>query len=324
MLLPSHLQNPADPSQGDEHLPDLDLTNISPANPSPDAPTSTVYFGVDTEENRSPHNHEIASNRGEFGADSEANTTAAISDQALASGGQQAGGAGSPPTHVTNAGKYGVVRLSPSATHLQSLARPTSVAPALAQTGSPAALSPSLPTGPHGGVGSASNLLRLAVPSGSSMPPVGSGAPPKFSGPSNDLSAAPNSSSMPPPQPQRPATHLQHGIRKPKAYSDGTIRYANLITSDESSGISEALSSPQWKEAVDAEFSTLMKNKIWHLVPPPRARNIIVCKWVWKIKRKADGTIDCYKGRLVVKEYTQRYGIDYEDTFSLVVNAATI
>lgn len=45
---------------------------------------------------------------------------------------------------------------------------------------------------------------------------------------------------------------------------------------------------------------------------------------MYKIKRKSDGSLDRYKGRLVAKRFKQRYGIDYEDTFSPVVKAATI
>jgi hypothetical protein len=60
------------------------------------------------------------------------------------------------------------------------------------------------------------------------------------------------------------------------------------------------------------------------LVPAKSGANIVDCKWVYKIKRKSDDTIDRYKARLVVKGFKQRYGIDYEDIFSPVVKAATI
>ena len=75
---------------------------------------------------------------------------------------------------------------------------------------------------------------------------------------------------------------------------------------------------------MDSEHQALLQNKTWHPLPPPEGKNIIGCKWVYKIKRKADGTIDRYKARLVAKGYKPRYGIDYEDPFSLVVKAATI
>lgn len=75
---------------------------------------------------------------------------------------------------------------------------------------------------------------------------------------------------------------------------------------------------------MDKEFSALMENRTWHLVPPAKGKNVIDCKWVYKIKRKADGTIDRYKARLVAKGFKQRYVIDYEDTCSPVVKAATI
>lgn len=75
---------------------------------------------------------------------------------------------------------------------------------------------------------------------------------------------------------------------------------------------------------MDAEFTALLENKTWHLAPPSHGKNVIDCKWVYKIKRKSNGSLDRYKARLVAKGFKQRYVIDYEDTFSPVVKATTI
>lgn len=127
-----------------------------------------------------------------------------------------------------------------------------------------------------------------------------------------------------------PATHtygtrLSHNIVKPKICTDGTVSYSTMRISDsEPSSHQEALVDPSWHRAMDDEFETLIKNETWHLVPPRKGLNVIDCKWVFKLKRKPNGSIDRYKARLVAKGFKQRYEIDYGDTFSPVVKPTTI
>jgi histone deacetylase 1/2 len=98
----------------------------------------------------------------------------------------------------------------------------------------------------------------------------------------------------------------------------------STLSADEPNSVGEALKNPQWSHAMENEHQAFLRNGTWHLVPRPKGKNVIGCKWVYKVKRKADGSIECYKARLVAKGYKQRYGVDYEDTFSLAVKAATI
>jgi Reverse transcriptase (RNA-dependent DNA polymerase) len=73
------------------------------------------------------------------------------------------------------------------------------------------------------------------------------------------------------------------------------------------------------------EIQALHQNNTWTLVPPPAAdQNIIGDKWVYKIKCKADGSIELFKARLVPKGYNKEKGVDYFKTFSPVICPTTI
>ena len=85
--------------------------------------------------------------------------------------------------------------------------------------------------------------------------------------------------------PGRPHTHLQDNIRKPKVFTDGTVRYGLLTEISEPTSLHDALKSDAWTKAMDIEFDALMRNRTWHLVPATTAQNIIDCKWVYKEKR---------------------------------------
>lgn len=90
-------------------------------------------------------------------------------------------------------------------------------------------------------------------------------------------------------------TRLQQGIRKPKVYTDGMVRNGNLAVTTKPNTLHEALANENWKHAMDHEYSALMRNQTWHLVPPSKGKDIIDCKWVYKVKKKSDGSTDRYK-----------------------------
>jgi hypothetical protein len=86
----------------------------------------------------------------------------------------------------------------------------------------------------------------------------------------------------------------------------------------------QAATDSRWVEAMQQEFDALQSNNTWTLCPRPLHHNVIRNKWVFKIRRKADGNVERFKSRLVAKGFDQMSGVDYTETFSLVIKPSTI
>lgn len=121
----------------------------------------------------------------------------------------------------------------------------------------------------------------------------------------------------------------QRQRRPPVRFIEEEFYAAETLTADinEPSDIFEAWRgdySTNWKDATNSEYDSLLSNHTWDLVPLPEGKNVVGSRWVFKVKRNADGLIEKFKARLVAQGYSQSHGLDYQEVFSPVVRYSSI
>ncbi len=110
--------------------------------------------------------------------------------------------------------------------------------------------------------------------------------------------------------------------RRPDYYGVRVDVYTAAELQEEPQTAEEALSCPekeQWEAAMQKEMESIYSNDVWDLVELPKDRKPVGSKWVFKKKTKADGSIEQYKARLVARGFSQKPGLDYDETVSPVI-----
>jgi hypothetical protein len=72
------------------------------------------------------------------------------------------------------------------------------------------------------------------------------------------------------------------------------------------------------------EYQSIINNEVWEIVARPKSKDVVSSKWIIKIKHIVDGSIEKYKARFVTCGFSQKEGIDYEETFTHVTRYTSI
>ena len=108
-------------------------------------------------------------------------------------------------------------------------------------------------------------------------------------------------------------------IRQPERYGEWAY---SCNAFDEPSTVEEALNGPEsfeWRKAMMNELQSIESHNVWNLVEPSADNKPIKTKWIFKKKLGSDNSVNVFKARLVAQGFSQKLGIDYEETFSPVV-----
>ena len=98
----------------------------------------------------------------------------------------------------------------------------------------------------------------------------------------------------------------------------------SIINDSEPSSYEEAAEQQVWKVFMIEEYHSILKNDVWDIVPRPERNSVVTSRWIYKIKHDAHGSMDKFKAIFVTRGFSQKEGIDYEETFAPVARYTTI
>jgi hypothetical protein len=112
-------------------------------------------------------------------------------------------------------------------------------------------------------------------------------------------------------------------VKKPEPFSSYMALMCDLLEK-EPTCFEEAIQKKEWVDAMTEEYQSIIKNDVWEIVPRPKSKDVVSSKWLFKIKHVADGSIEKYKARFVARGFSQKEGIDYEETFAPIAKYTSI
>ncbi|KAL9267166.1 Retrovirus-related Pol polyprotein from transposon TNT 1-94-like protein [Drosera capensis] len=128
--------------------------------------------------------------------------------------------------------------------------------------------------------------------------------------------------------PEPSPVQLRRSTRQKQSFTRyPSDEYATLTDWGESESFEEAMDSEEkqkWQDAMEDEMKFLHDNHTFDLVKLPKGKKVLKNRWIYKVKYESDSTSPRYKARLVVKAFSQKKGVDFNEIFSLVVRISSI
>jgi hypothetical protein len=93
-------------------------------------------------------------------------------------------------------------------------------------------------------------------------------------------------------------------VKRPKPFSNHTALMCDILE-EEPTCFEEASQRKEWEDAMIEEYQSIIKNKVWEIVPRPKSNDVVSSKRLFKIKHAADGSIEKYKARVFARDFSQ-------------------